>query len=84
MNVEAWSGSPRPAACAESTWDWDLELQAAIAIVTRYPLSRVVLCGGVASGRTIARLAPAAANAGVVLEPRLRQGGGWDIEVRAA
>lgn len=56
----------------------------AIAIVTRYPLARVVLCGDCATGRTIARLAPAAASAGVVLEPRLRQGGGWDIEVRAA
>ncbi len=84
MNVEAWSGSPRPAACVESTWDWEVELEAAIAIVTRYPLARVVLCGDCATGRTIARLAPAAANAGVVLEPRLRQGGGWDIEVRAA
>ncbi len=84
MNVEVWPGPPRPAAACGSTWDWDLELEAAIAIVTRYPLSRVVLCGDCATGRTIARLAPAAASAGVVLEPRLRQGGGWDIEVRAA
>jgi hypothetical protein len=83
MNVEAWSGSPRPPAAVGSTWDWDLELAAAIAIVVRYPLSRVVLCGAAATGRTIAKLAPAAASAGVVLEPRLRQGGGWDIEVRA-
>jgi hypothetical protein len=84
MNVEAWTGSPHPAAAAQSTWNWKLELEAAIAIVARYPRSRVVLCGDCATGRTIAMLAPAAASAGVVLEPRPRKGGGWDVEVRAA
>jgi hypothetical protein len=83
MNLDVWSGSPRAASAVRSTWDWELELEAAIAIVARYPLSRVVLCGDAATGRTIAKLAPAAASAGVVLEPRVRRGGGWDIEVRA-
>lgn len=84
MNVDVRSGSPGLAAAVGSTWDWGLELEAAIAVVAHYPLARVVLCGGAATGRTLAMLAPAAASAGVVLEPRLRQGGGWDIEVRAA
>jgi hypothetical protein len=84
MNVEVRPGWPRPASAVGSTWDWERELEAAIAIVARYPLSRVVLCGDCATGRTLAMLVPAAARAGVVLEPRVRQGGGWDVEVRAA
>jgi hypothetical protein len=65
-------------------WDWDSEIMAAIAMVVRNRDCRIVLCAGAATGRVIARLAAAAASAGVVLEPRIRRGGGWDVEVRAA
>ena len=84
MNIEVRRSWPCPASAVGSAWDWELELKAAIAILARYPLCRVVLCGDSATGRTFAKLAPAAASACVVLEPRLRLGGGWDVEVRAA
>jgi predicted urease superfamily metal-dependent hydrolase len=67
-----------------SEWDWDREIAAAITMVARNRDCRVVLCGDAATGRVIAKLAGMAAGAGVVLEPRIRRGGGWDVEVRAA
>ena len=74
---------PREAWAAESGWDWDREIRLAIAMVARNPDCRVVLCNDACTGRVIASLAGTAADAGVVLEPRIRQGGGWDVEVRA-
>jgi hypothetical protein len=84
MNVEVRSGVPHAAFGLGWAWDWELEVGTAIAMVVRHPAYRVVLCADWATGRTLAKLAPAAARAGVVLEPRPRRGGGWDIEVRAA
>jgi hypothetical protein len=73
---------PRQELAAESGWDWDREIRLAITMVARNPGFRVVLCSDSCTGRVIATLAGTAAEAGVVLEPRIRQGGGWDVEVR--
>ena len=67
-----------------SAWDWELEVAAAIAMVARDPRYRVVLCSGGLTGRVLAKLDEPAANAGVVLERRIRPGGGWDVVVRSA
>jgi len=53
-------------------------------MVARDPRYRVVLCGRALTGRALANLDEAAASAGVVLERRIRQGGSWDVVVRAA
>lgn len=74
----------RPGLAAASGWDWGREITLAIAMVASHPGYRVVLCCDSCTGRVIANLAAAAASAGVVLEPRIRRGGGWDVEVRAA
>jgi len=75
----------RPAARAGgSAWNWESEIAAAIAMVARDPRYRVVLCGRALTGRALANLDETAASAGVVLERRIRQGGSWDVVVRAA
>jgi hypothetical protein len=75
----------RPAAGAGgSVWNWESEIVAAIAMVARDPRYRVVLCGSALTGCVLANLDEAAASAGVVLERRIRRGGGWDVMVRAA
>jgi hypothetical protein len=62
-----------------------LELCAAIAIVARNPVYRVFVCGMATSASLLADLDPLAADAGVVLERRVRAGGGaLDVVVRAA
>ena len=83
---------PRPADAAgraaagsgESGWNWEIEIAAAISMVARDPHYRVVLCARALTGRVLATLDAAAASAGVVLERRIRRGGGWDVVVRAA
>jgi hypothetical protein len=67
-----------------STWDWEMEIAAAIAMVARDPHYRMVLSGRASAGRVPAELDAAAARAGVVIERRARFGGGWDVVVRAA
>ena len=83
MNLEGRRSCPRPAVGAGSSWDWEREISAAIAMVARDPRYRVVLCGRALRAGVVARLDAAAANAGVVLERQIRRGGGWDVEVRA-
>jgi hypothetical protein len=61
-----------------------MEIAAAISMVARDPRYRVVLCARDLSARVLAAFDEAAASVGVVLEPRIRQGGGWDVVVRAA
>jgi len=67
-----------------SAWNWEIEIAAAIAMVTRNPRYRVVLCGRALTSRVLAKLDETAASAGIVLERRVRRGGGWDVMVRAA
>jgi hypothetical protein len=91
MDLEGGDSRSRPApgvgqatAGGEPAWNWELEIAAAIAMVARDPGYRVALCARALTGRVLARLDPAAASAGVVLERRIRPGGGWDVLVRAA
>ncbi len=84
MEVVRHRPRARRGVAAGSGWDWDRELRLAIAMVARNPGCRVVLCGKSCTGRVITMLAGIATDAGVVLEPRIRLGGGWDVEVRAA
>ena len=91
MDVEVRRNGPRPMRGAGrgtpgrlADWDWDLEIAAAISLVARDPHYRVVVTARARSGRALAGLDAAAADVGVVLERRIRPGGGWDVEVRAA
>ena len=68
---------------APRAWDWDVEIAAAIAMVVRDPRYHVVVTATAHTGRALARLEATAASAGVVLERRIRPGGGWDVEVRS-
>ncbi len=62
-----------------------MELCAAIAMVSRNAVYRVVVCSQATSASLLADLDPLAAEAGVVLERRIRAGGGgFDVVVRAA
>ena len=67
-----------------SAWDPGVEIAVAIAMVARDRRYRVVLCARDLTSRVLARFDEAAASAGVVLERRVRRGGGWDVMVRAA
>jgi len=91
MDLEVHGNRPRPSrgvgqatVAGGPAWDWDIEIAAAIAMVARDPRYRVVLCSGGLTGRVLAGLDEPAANAGVVLERRIRPGGGWDVVVRSA
>ena len=83
MELMRQAAVPRQALATASGWDWYREIRLAITMVARNPGCRVVLCSDSCTGRVIATLAGTAADAGVVLEPRIRRGGGWDVEVRA-
>ncbi len=83
MNLEGRRSGARPTPGAVLPWDWEREINAAIAMVARNPRYRVVLCGSALRAGVVARLDAAAASAGVVLERQIRRGGGWDVEVRA-
>jgi hypothetical protein len=61
----------------------ETELRAAIAVVARNPAYRVLVCGMATDAQLIARLDGLAAGGGVVLERRIRRGGGVDVVVRA-
>ncbi len=79
------TGSAAERAAAEEQRARDLaavELRAAIAIVARDPAYRVVLCGMATDARLVAEFDEVAAGAGVVLERRIRHGGGLDVVVR--
>lgn len=65
-------------------WNPEIEIAAAIAMVARDPRYRVVLCARDLGTCVLARFDEAAASAGVILELRIRRGGGWDVMVRAA
>lgn len=61
------------------------EVCAAIAMVARHPAYRVVVCGMATSASLLFELDPLAAEAGVVLERRIRAGGrSFDVVIRAA
>jgi 2-keto-3-deoxy-galactonokinase len=62
----------------------EVELRAAIAMVARNPAYRVLVCGMATDARLIAGFDEVAAGSGVVLERRIRSGGGVDVVVRAA
>jgi hypothetical protein len=66
-----------------SAWDPEVEIAVAIAMVARDPRYRVVVCARDLTSRVLANLDEAAGRAGVVLERRIRQGGSWDVMVRA-
>jgi len=74
----------RPAGRGGPGWDPEIEIAAAIAMVARDPRYRVVLSARDLSRCVLAHFDEAAASAGVVLERRIRRGGGWDVMVRAA
>ena len=77
-------GAGRATARRGPAWNWDIEIAAAIAMVSRDPRYRVALCARARTGRVLAELDAVAASAGVVLERRIRPGGSWDVVVRAA
>lgn len=83
MSVDGRRSWARPVPDSASSWDWEREITAAIAMVARDPRYRVMLCGSALRAGIVARLDEAAANAGVVIERQIRRGGGWDVEVRA-
>ena len=83
MNVEGRRFLSRPSPPVAS-WDWEREIAAAITLVARHPTYRIALCGYALRAGVLARLDAAAGTSGVVLERRIRRGGGWDVEVRAA
>jgi hypothetical protein len=83
MNPDGRRSWARPTTGAGSSWDWEREIRAAIAMVARDPRYRVVLCGSALHASVVARLDAAASSAGVVLDRQIRRGGGWDVEVRA-
>jgi hypothetical protein len=58
------------------------ELRAAIAMVARDSAYRILVCGMATDARLVAGLDELAAGAGVVLERRIRQGGGLEVVVR--
>ena len=60
------------------------ELAAAIAIVAENDGFRVLVCGMATDAALLAGLDDLATGAGVVLERRIRPGGGLDVVVRAA
>ena len=84
MDLEEYSVWPRPEVPVGLAWDWEREITAAIEMVARHPRYRVVLCGSALTGNVLAKLDGLAASASVVLEPRIRRGGGLDVVVRAA
>ena len=53
-------------------------------MVARNPRYHVVITATAQGGRALTRLESSAAGLGVVLVRRIRPGGGWDVEVRAA
>ena len=59
------------------------ELRAAIAFVARALAYRVLLCGMATDARLVSELDEVAAGSGVVLERRIREGGGLDVVVRS-
>ncbi|MDA8237479.1 MAG: hypothetical protein M0T75_06295 [Chloroflexi bacterium] len=62
----------------------EAELRAAIAVVALRPGYRVIVCGMATEPRLVARLDALAAAEGVVLDRRIRPGGGLDVVVRCA
>ena len=60
------------------------ELRAAIAIVAGRPAYRVVVCCMATDVSLVAEFDELATSAGVVLERRIRPGGGLDVVVRSA
>jgi len=62
----------------------ETELVAAITIVARNDGFRVLVCGMATDAALLAGLDDLASDAGVVLERRIRPGGGLDVVVRAA
>jgi hypothetical protein len=61
-----------------------IEVRAAIGVVAGRPAYRVLVCGMATDARLLAGLDELAASAGVVLERRIRPGGGLDVVVRPA
>lgn len=60
------------------------ELRAAVALVAERPAFRVFVCGMSTDPRLVADLDALASTRGVILERRIRPGGGLDVVVRAA
>jgi hypothetical protein len=60
-----------------------VEVRAAIAFVARDPTYRVLVCGMATDARLVAALDEVAASAEVVLERRIRDGGGLNVVVRS-
>jgi hypothetical protein len=58
------------------------ELRAAIAIVAHDGAYRILLCGMATDARLVTGFDEVATGAGVVLERRIREGGGFDVVVR--
>ena len=59
------------------------ELRAAIGVVARQPAYRVVVCSMATDVSLVAELDEIATSARVVLERRIRPGGGLDVVVRS-
>jgi hypothetical protein len=76
------SGSPAPDDRAREAAA--VEIRAAIELIASRPDYRVLLCGMATDARLVASLDDLAASAGVVLERRIRKGGGLDVVVRTA
>jgi hypothetical protein len=80
MNVER-----QPDAAEERLLELaEIELRAAILMVADNPAYRMLLSGTAIDGPLLTEYDEIAASEGVVLERRIRLGGGWDVVVRAA
>jgi hypothetical protein len=73
-----WPGEARTRELAR------FELRAAIGVVARQPAFRVVVCSMGTDVGLVAELDEIATRANVVLERRIRPGGGLDVVVRSA
>lgn len=60
----------------------EVEVRAAISFVAGRPDYRILVCGMATDARLVAGLDELAASFGVVLERRIREGGGLDVVVR--
>ena len=91
MEILEQPGMPRTADPAEAPAGGDaaresaaVELRAAISLVAARPGYRVIVCGMAFDAPMLAGFDRAAADSGVVLERRIRLGGGLDVVVRSA
>ena len=84
MEVPEWQAAKSEAAADRERLGAAVELRAAIALVGGRPDYRMLLCGMAIDAAMVSELDDTATAVGVVLERRIRLGGGLDVVVRSA